>query len=218
MKATRFLRIASVIFLFAFLSGCAGTPVRDAVKVDLKLPVGAVEGNQFTGARFPFKVSAPANWKIATEYPKFMVDLGYHKEGLEESEVFLFNPQTQSNLQIDFTPAGRYATFDQQKMESLVNSVTGEVEDEVKEHFGKEVKVTPGPTESVTLKGVPFAAKKFSTFKVQGQTREQGWIYAFTEPYQIFILYLVMEKEGADDRKALKEILDSFEYIPAGKK
>ena len=47
-----------------------------------------------------------------------MVDLGYHKEGLEESEVFLFNPQTQSNLQIDFTPAGRYATFDQQKMES----------------------------------------------------------------------------------------------------
>jgi hypothetical protein len=27
-----------------------------------------------------------------------------------------------------------------------------------------------------------------------------------------------MEKEGADDRKALKEILDSFEYIPTGKK
>jgi hypothetical protein len=29
---------------------------------------------------------------------------------------------------------------------------------------------------------------------------------------------LVMEKEGVDDRKAIKEILDSFEYIPAGKK
>jgi hypothetical protein len=217
MKARRLLEAAAVIILFAFLTGCAGTPVRDAIKVDMKLPVGTVEGNQFTGARYPFKVSAPANWIIATEYPKFMVDLGYHKEGLEDSEVFLFNPQSQSNLQIDFTPAGRYAIFDQEKMEGLVNSVTAEVEDEVKEHFGKEVKVTHGSTEPVNLKGVPFAAKKYSTFKVQGQTREQGWIYAFTEPYQIFILYLVMEKDGENDRRAVKEILDSFEYTP-GKK
>ncbi len=218
MKIRGFWGTACVIFLFAFLTGCAGTPVRDAVRVDLKLPVGTTEGSQFTGIRYPFKVSAPANWKIATEYPKFMVDLGYHKEGLEESEVFLFNPQTQSNLQIDFTPAGRYATFDQAKMEGLVDSVTAEVEDEVKEHFGKDVKVAHGPTEAVNLKGVPFAAKKYSTFKAQGQTREQGWIYAFTEPYQIFILYLVMEKDGENDRKAIKEILNSFEYIPAGKK
>jgi len=217
MKAKRFMVAAIAVLILAFLAGCAGTPVRDAVKVDLKLPVGTIEGNQFTGARFPFKVSAPPGWKISMEYPKFMIDLGYHKEGLEESEVFLFNPQTQSNLQIDFTPAGRYATFDQGKMENLVNSVTGEVEDEVKEHFGKEVKVTHGPTAAVPLKGVPFAAKKSSAFRVKGETREQGWIYAFTEPYQIFILYLVMEREGADDRKAIKEILDSFEYMP-GKK
>jgi hypothetical protein len=218
MKTGRYLEIGSVIFLFAFIGGCAGKPVRDAVKVDMKLPVGAVEGNQFTGARYPFKVSAPGNWKIATEYPKFMVDLGYHKEGLEESEVFLFNPQTQSNLQIDFTPAGRYATFDQQKMESLVNSLTGEIEDEVKEHFGKEIKVTHGPTESIHLRGVPFAAKKYSTFKVQGQMREQGWIFAFGEPYQIFILYMIIEKEGGNDREAIKAILDSFEYVPWRKK
>jgi len=218
MTKKRFLEVGAAIVLFVFIAGCAGTPVRDAVKVDMKLPVGTVEGNQFTGARYPFKVSAPGDWKIATEYPKFMVDLGYHKEGLEESEVFLFNPQTQSNLQIDFTPAGRYATFNQQKMESLVNSLTGEIEDEVKEHFGKDVKVTHGPTESVDLRGVPFAAKKYSTFKVQGQMREQGWIYAFTEPYQIFILYMVMEKDAGNDRKALKAILDSFEYVPATKK
>ena len=218
MKTSRFLGVAAVIFLFVFLTGCAGTPVREAVKVDLKLPVGAVEGNQFTGARYPFKVSAPPAWKIATEYPKFMIDLGYHKEGLEESEVFLFNPQTQSNLQIDFTPAGRYSTFDQAKMENLVNSVTGEVEDEVKEHFGKEVKVTPGPTEGVALKGVPFAAKKYSTFKVKGQTREQGWLYAFTEPYQIFILYLVVGEDAESDRRAIRQILDSFEYTPPAKK
>lgn len=217
MKSKRFWGAAAVILIFAFLAGCAGTPVRDSVKVDLKVPVGNIDGNRFTGLRFPFSVSAPGNWKIATEYPKFMVDLGYHKEGLEESEVFLYNPATQSNLQIDFTPAGRYSTFDQQKMETLVDSVTGEVADEVKEHFGKDVKIANGPTEPVNLKGIPFAAKKYATFRVQGQTREQGWIYAFTEPYQVFILYLVMEKEGVDDRKAVKEILDSFEYIP-GKK
>ena len=218
MKTRKSLEIGAVILLFAFIGGCAGTPVRDAVKVDMKLPVGAVEGNQFTGARYSFKVSAPENWKMATEYPKFMVALGYHKEGLEESEVFLFNPQTQSNLQIDFTPAGRYATFDQQKMENLVNSITGEIEDEVKEHFGKDIKVTHGPTEPVNLRGVPFAAKKYSTYKVQGQTREQGWIYAFTEPYQIFILYIIMEKDAGNDHKAIKAILDSFEYISAGEK
>jgi hypothetical protein len=73
----------------------------------MKLPVGTVEGNQFRVARYPSKVSAPGDWKIATEYPNVMVYLGYHKEGLKESEVFLFNPQTQSNLQVDFTPAGR---------------------------------------------------------------------------------------------------------------
>lgn len=218
MKARRFFGIVAVIFLFAFLTGCAGTPVRDPVKVDLKIPVGNIEGNQFTGLRYPFKVSAPPNWKMATEYPNFMIDLGYHKEGLEESEVFLFNAQTQSNMQIDFTPAGRYSTFDQEKMESLVNSVTGEVEDEVKEHFGKDVKVTHAPTERVSLKGVPFAAKKYSTFKVEGQTREQGWLYAFTEPYQIFILYLVMEKDAEKDRQAIRQVLDSFEYIPPAKK
>jgi hypothetical protein len=103
-------------------------------------------------------------------------------------------------------------------MESLVNSLTGEIEDEIKEHSGEDVKVTHGPTESVDLRGVPFAAKKYSTFKVQGQMRKQGWIYAFTEPYQIFILYMIMEKDAGNDRKAIKAILDSFEYGPATKR
>jgi hypothetical protein len=43
--------------------------------------------------------------------------------------------------------------------------------------------------------------------------REQGWIYGFTEPYQIFILYIIMEKEGAKDRQDMKKVLDSFEVI-----
>ncbi|MCK7485209.1 MAG: hypothetical protein MZU97_06375 [Bacillus subtilis] len=100
-----------------------------------------------------------------------MIDLGYHREGLEESEVFLFNPLTQSNLQIDFTPAGRYATFDQAKMENLVNSVTGEVEDEVKEHFGKDVKVTPAPPKGCP-EGSPFRRQEIQ--HLQGQGTDAG--------------------------------------------
>jgi len=97
MKTKKYFGITVGIILLAFLAGCAGTPVREAVKVDLKVPVGNIEGNQFTGLRYPFKVSAPSGWKVSMEYPQLMIDVGYHKEGLEESEVFLFNPQTRSN-------------------------------------------------------------------------------------------------------------------------
>lgn len=68
--------------LFMFLVGCAGIPVREAVKVNLSIPVGKIEGDQFTGLRHPFKVSAPPGWKITTEIPSFMEELGYEKAGL----------------------------------------------------------------------------------------------------------------------------------------
>jgi hypothetical protein len=68
------------------------------------------------------------------------------------------------------------------------------------------------------LKGVPYAAKKYATFTLKGVKREQGWIYAFAEPYQIFILYMVLEKEGMNDRQDIKSILDSFEVISKGEK
>jgi hypothetical protein len=61
--------------------------------------------------------------------------------------------------------------------------------------------------------GVRYAAKKYETYIYKGVKREQGWIYGFTEPYQIFILYSIFEKEGANDRVDLKKILDSFEFI-----
>jgi hypothetical protein len=51
------------------------------------------------------------------------------------------------------------------------------------------------------------------TYTLKGLKREQGWIYGFTEPYQIFILYMILEKEGANDRQDLKKILDSFEFM-----
>jgi hypothetical protein len=61
------------------------------------------------------------------------------------------------------------------------------------------------------LKGVQFAAKKYATYTLEGVKREQGWIYAFNEPYQIFILYMIVGKEGTTDRQDIKKVLDSFE-------
>ncbi len=188
--------------------------MREAVKVDMKAPVGKIEGNQFTGIRYPFNVAAPPGWQVTTKYPKFMIDLGYDKEGLESSQVFIFNPVTQSNLQIDFEAADRYSTFDQKSIEALTTAATGSFEEELQKDLGRGAKAEIGPTKPVSLKGVPFAAQKYATYTAKGVQRNQGWIYAFAEPYQIFILYLIMEKEGKNDLEAFKAILDSFEYIP----
>ncbi len=200
------------IVLFALVAGCAGVPVREAVKADTSLPIGKIEGNQFIGIRYPFKVSAPPGWKVSTEFPSFMVDLGYDKEGLEASQVFVFNPSTQSNLQIDFEPASRYTTFSQKMMEGLARAGASSFKDELEKDYGKEVHAEIGPTEQVSLKGVPYAAKEYATYTHKGVKWEQGWIYAFSEPYQIFILYMINETAGADSRRDLQAILDSFEY------
>jgi hypothetical protein len=214
MKSKKSMWFGSILLILAFAVGCAGVPVREAVKVDMKLPVGQIDGNQFTGIRYPFKVAAPPGWQVSTQYPKFMIDLGYDKEGLEASEVFLFNPATQSNLQVDFEAASRYSTFDQKSIEALTTAATGRFQEELEKDLGKGAKAEIGPTEPVSLKGVPFAAKKYATYSAKGVNRNQGWIYAFAEPYQIFILYLVLEKEGTNDLEALKAALDSFEYLP----
>jgi len=201
------------ISLFILACGCAGIPVREEVKVDLKVPVGKIEGNQFTGIRFPFNVSAPPNWQVATKYPEFMLKLGFDKEGLVESEVFIFNPATQSNVQIDFEPAGRYSSFDQKQIEWLTTVAGSSFKSEFEKDYGKNIPFEISRTEPYSLKGVPFAAKRYTTYTIKGVKREHGWVYAFAEPYQIFIVYMVVEKEGVDDRPAIKAILDSFEVI-----
>ena len=195
--------------------GCAGLPVREAVKVDMTLPVGEIEGSQFTGIRYPFKVSAPPGWQMATKYPDFMVALGYDKEGLEESDLFIFNPLTHSNVQIDLEPADRYTSFSQGLMEGLVSAAgTGSFIEEIEKDYGKEAQPVMGPTEAIRLKGVQYAAKKYATYTLNGVRREQGWVYAFSEPYQMFILYVLLDTGGTKDQDALKAIFDSFEYIP----
>jgi hypothetical protein len=116
-------------------------------------------------------------------------------------------------MQFDFTPAGRYATFNQEKIEWLVTAATGSLKEEIEKDYGKGVEVKVGPTEPVSLKGVQFAAKKYATYTARGLKREQGWIYGFSEPYQLFILYMILEKDGANDRQDMKKILDAFEVM-----
>ncbi len=203
------------IFLFIllpiFLFGCSGIPVREAVKIDLHLPVGKMEGDQFIGIRYPFKISVPSHWKLTTEVPNFMEELGYEKAGLEESEVFIFNPATQSNIQIDFTPAGRYSKFSQDSIERLTTLATGSFKEELEEDYGKGIEVEIGPTVPFFLRGVQFAARKYARYTLKDVRREQGWIYGFSEPYQLFILYMILEKEGGNDRGDIEKLLDSFE-------
>jgi len=206
-------RLSIITLIGLFLSGCAAVPVREAVKIDLNLPVGKIEGNRFEGIRFPFKVEAPSSWKMTTQIPDFMESLGYGRPGLEETELFIFNPLTLSNLQIDITPAGRYSKFDQKTIEWLTNAGLGSLKQEMEEEHGKGIEIKEGPLEALTLKGVQFAAKKYVTYTLKGVNREQGWIYAFTEPYQIFILYMIIDKQGSDDREMIKKILNSFEFI-----
>jgi hypothetical protein len=206
--------VSMILLLVILLAGCAGIPVRRAVKVDMSVPVGKVEGSQFIGVRYPFKVSAPPNWKVTTEYPKFMMELGFEEEGLKESEVFIFNPATQSNLQIDFTPAGRYSRFNQKTIEWITAAAAGSFKNELEKEFGKEVRVVISSTEPYSLKGVPYAAETVATYYRKEMKTEHGWVYAFAEPYQIFIIYMVLEKEGMNDHQDIKTILDSFEVVP----
>jgi len=211
-------KILMMMIVLVFLFGCAGVPVRPAMKEDINAPAGKIEGNQFIGVRYPFKVSSPPNWKMTTEFPDFLVELGYDKPfstDKEQTELYAYNPATKSNINFDFTPAGRYATFSQEKIEWLTTAATDSLKSELDKEFGKgAVKPEVGPTEAVSLKGVQFAAKKYVTYTVRGQKREQGWIYGFTEPYQMFIIYSIFEIPGTNDREDLKKILDSFEFIP----
>ncbi len=207
-------KVSMILLSIVLLAGCAGIPVRDAVKVDMSAPVGNIDGSEFTGVRYPFTVSTPPEWEVTTEYPKFMLDLGFEEEGLKESEIFIFNPATQSNLQIDFTPAGRHSRFNQKNIEAITSAAAGSFKEELEKEFGKGGRVAISSTEPYYLKGVPYAAKNFAAYYREGKKIEHGWVYAFAEPYQIFVIYMSVEREGIDDRRDIKAILDSFEFVP----
>jgi hypothetical protein len=210
-------RICLAIILLLSLLGCAGlTGLHD----NLKVPAGEITGNQFIGIRYPFRVSAPPDWKMTTDFPDFLKQFGYDKPGpfdKEVTELYIFNPSTQSSVQIDFTPANRGVQFSQESIEHTISMATESFKGEMEKEYGSGMSVEYAPTTPYTLKGVPYAAKEYATYTVMGVKREQGWIYAYANPNQIFIFYMIVEKEGsvegAKDREDLKKILDSFEVF-----
>jgi hypothetical protein len=94
-----------LILLLLFVTACA-LPVRQAFKVDESLPIGSIQRDSFVGQRFPFKIKIPAGWQAATQYPEFLVEQGYAREGLKATPFFLFNAHTKSSIQVDFSPPG----------------------------------------------------------------------------------------------------------------
>jgi hypothetical protein len=214
-------KVFMLIVLIVFVPGCAWihtwVPARKALQEDISIPSGKIEGNQFTGIRYPFKVSAPPSWKLSTEFPDFLEQLGYDRPfstDKEQTELYAYNPETKSHILFDFTPTGRYARFNQKIIEEYTSVGTDSFKAELDKQYGKGVvKPEYSRAEKFSLKGVQYAAKKYATYTVKGTKWEQGWIYGFTEPYQIFILYTIFEKEGANDREDIKKILDSFEFL-----
>ena len=203
-----------ILLITLFIGGCAGIPVRKEVRVDLSLPVGKIEGNTFQGIRFPFRVSLPSsNWKFSVDIPDFMEGLGFKRAGLEESQLFIINATTRSNIQVDLVPAGRTVRFSQKMIETLTRSVAGGLVEELKMDHGRDFPVEVGPTTPYSLKGVQYAAHRSASYKVGEIKTVHGWVYGFAEPYQIFIIYMVLEKEGFDDLRDIIKILDSFEVI-----
>ena len=201
-----------ILLITLFIGGCAGMPVREEARVDLSLPVGKMEGNTFQGIRYPFRVSLPSsNWKFSVDIPDFMEGLGFQRPGLEESELFIINSVTKSNVQIDLTPAGRSVRFDQKLIEMLTRSVAGGLVEELKMEHGRDFPVELSTTTPYSLRGVQYAAHRSASYKVGEIKTVHGWVYGFAEPYQIFITYMALEKEGPDDIREIMKILDSFE-------
>lgn len=211
-------RISMSILFLVFFFGCAGGPVRPALKEDTRIPSGKIEGNQFIGIRYPFTVSVPPHWVVTAEFPDFLETLGYNRPlptDREQTEVYAFNPETKSNIQFDVTPAGPKATFNQEIIQLLATAGADSLKSELEEEHGKNVVgLTIGPTETASLKGVPFAAKKQVSYTLGGVRREQGWVYGFSEPYQIFILYMIQEKQGSNDREDINKTIDTFYFFP----
>jgi len=207
MKKNLFISLILLLII-----GCAGIPVREEARVDLSLPVGKIDGNTFIGIRYPFKVSLPSsNWQFSTEIPGFMEELGFKRPGLAESELFIINPVTKSNFQIDLTPAGRTVRFNQKLIQAITATGAGGLVEELRMEHGRDFPVEVTGVTPYSLKGVQYAAHRFVRYKL-GETKViHGWVYGFSEPYQLFIIYMVLEKEGFNDLNEITKILESFE-------
>lgn len=207
----------TLCLIILILTGCIKTVrLREALIENIKIPPGRIEGNKFIGIRYPFKVEVPDHWKLSIDFPDFLKELGYEKPSLddkEQTELYIYNPETRSSIQFDFTPAGQYTEFSQELIEGLTTIATDSLMEELRKEHGKEIELIVSSTKPIHLKGVKYAAKKYAIYSVNGEKREQRWIYGYKVPYQIFILYMIIEKEGFNDRKDIDKIFDKFEVF-----
>ncbi len=202
-----------IVFLVLLLvpAACGPKAVRRAAVLDSSVPVGTVEGDRFVGRRVPFSIStAGTGWKVATEAPAWLVEQGYEEEGLAQSQVFLFDPATRSSIQISLSPADAYSTFSQEGMEWLAGFVGGTMPGELDTEFGPgKYTLRQEPVTPARLEGVPYAARAAAAYEAGDVRRENGWIYGFAEPFQIFILYQLNDRK---DRGDVEAILATFRY------
>jgi hypothetical protein len=89
----------------------------------------------------------------------------------------------------------------------------GSVTSELQEEYGKDLQVEISKPALVQLKGVPYAARQSARYVLKGNPWERGWIYAFAEPFQIFIFYLVTGENVKADKDIIGQALSSFEYL-----
>jgi hypothetical protein len=95
----------------------------------------------------------------------------------------------------------------------LTRSGAGGLVAELREEHGKDLPIQLSKAVPIRLKGVPYGARMSAEFTVKGERREQGWIYAFAEPYQIFIFFLIIGENRDADRVSIEQALSSFEYL-----
>ena len=84
---------------------------------------------------------------------------------------------------------------------------------ELRKSMAKTYRSSLSKAVPIRLKGVPYAARMSAQFTVKEEWREQGWIYAFAEPYQIFIFFLITGENREADKDAMEQALSSFEYL-----
>lgn len=211
-KPRVFLAFGILGAVFA-LASCS-QPARKVARLDPNLPVGRIEGGTFVGQRIPIEISATdTGWEISATYPPFLLQQGYDEEGLKESQLFLYNPATKSSMQIQLVPAGPNETFSQEGVEWLAAIMSSGMDSELKEEYGQgNYRLFPGKVSPYQLTGVPFAAKNYARYEAKGETRENDWIYAFSEPFQIFILYQINRPGENEDHRAVEKILSTFRY------
>ncbi len=211
---SRALGVALLSFLLVPLA-CGPKAVRRVAVLDDSVPVGTVEADRFVGKRVPFSIStAGTGWRIATEAPGWLVEQGYEEEGLSQSQVFLFDPATRSSIQISLSPADAYSTFSQEGMEWLAGFVGGTMPGELDAEFGPgKYTLRQEPAAPARLEGVPYAARAAAAYDAGDVRRENGWIYGFAEPFQIFILYQLNDRK---DRGDVEAILATFRYEGGG--